>query len=393
MAHQAGGRARSLASGEGRLDNGQHILIGAYRETLDLMRTVGVDTSAVLRRSPLELRYPDGSGLRLPSGHATLAFVRGVLGVQHWTWPDRLSLLRTAASWRWHRFECQQDQTVSDLCQHLPTPVIHDLMEPLCVAALNTPMNSASGRVFLKVLEDALFAGPGSADLLLPRVPLSTLLPDPAVAWLQARGARLHWGRRVMTVVPDQDRWSVDGEAFEAVVLATTATEAARIAAPIDADWSRMACSLRYEPIVTVWLRDDSAISAGCPMTALHSDSRSPAQFAFDLGTLGGPVGLHAWVVSGAAGWVEQGMAVTAEAVLQQARLAFPGRFQGPNALHHVRAERRATFACTPGLHRPPGLIAPGLAAAGDHVAGHYPATLEGAVISGKAAWRLATGH
>ena len=52
--------------------------------------------------------------------------------------------------------------------------------------------------------------------------------------------------------------------------------------------------------------------------------------------------------------------------------------------------EKRATFACTPGLLRPPMAIAPGLWAAGDYIDGPYPATLEGAVRSGLAAARLA---
>jgi predicted NAD/FAD-dependent oxidoreductase len=51
--------------------------------------------------------------------------------------------------------------------------------------------------------------------------------------------------------------------------------------------------------------------------------------------------------------------------------------------------EKRATFACTPGLQRPSPGIAPGLLACGDYVAGPYPATLEGAVRSGCAAVAL----
>jgi len=49
-----------------------------------------------------------------------------------------------------------------------------------------------------------------------------------------------------------------------------------------------------------------------------------------------------------------------------------------------VAADKRATFRCTPGLRRPPAAIAAGLWAAGDYVAGPYPATLEGAVRSGR---------
>ena len=46
------------------MDNGQHLLIGAYRETLRLMQTVGANPEHLLRRLPLELHYP-GAGFRL----------------------------------------------------------------------------------------------------------------------------------------------------------------------------------------------------------------------------------------------------------------------------------------------------------------------------------------
>ena len=55
--------------------------------------------------------------------------------------------------------------------------------------------------------------------------------------------------------------------------------------------------------------------------------------------------------------------------------------------------EKRATFACTPGLQRPAAAIATGLVAAGDHVQGPYPATLEGAVRSGNAAAQVLLAH
>jgi predicted NAD/FAD-dependent oxidoreductase len=64
---------------------------------------------------------------------------------------------------------------------------------------------------------------------------------------------------------------------------------------------------------------------------------------------------------------------------------AFPaGTWPQPPELLRVMAEKRATFRCTPGLDRPPADVAPGLFAAGDYVAGPYPATLEGAVRSGE---------
>ena len=96
---------------------------------------------------------------------------------------------------------------------------------------------------------------------------------------------------------------------------------------------------------------------------------------------------------SGAARWVERGIAATEAATLKQANAEL-GRFlRAPLAVVRTIIEKRATFACTPGLVRPPMDVAPGLLACGDYLAGPYPATLEGAVRSGVAAARAATGR
>jgi len=120
-------------------------------------------------------------------------------------------------------------------------------------------------------------------------------------------------------------------------------------------------------------------------MVALHAGAMAPAQFAFDLGALGGPAGVFAFVVSGAREWVDRGLEATASATLAQALAAFPpGTWPAPPVVLHVAAEKRATFRCTPGLQRPAAAIAERLWAAGDYVAGPYPATLEGAVRAGR---------
>ena len=145
-----------------------------------------------------------------------------------------------------------------------------------------------------------------------------------------------------------------------------------------------MAGALRYEPIVTVYLHCAGARLA-LPMVALHADADAPAQFAFDLGALDGPAGVFAFVISGAREWVDRGLEATAAATLAQALAAFPaGTWPMPPAVLHVAAEKRATFRCTPGLQRPPPAVAQRLWAAGDYVDGPYPATLEGAVRSGR---------
>ena len=385
MAHRWGGRARSHA--DSGLDNGQHILIGAYRDTLALMRHVGVDLDNVLMRRSLVLRHADGRGLELLGGPALLAFPAAVLRCDAWSWTDKLQLLLACGRWAASGFKCQPDRSVASLCGTLPRAVRDRLIDPLCVAALNTPAAEASAAVFLRVLQDALFGGPGACDLLLPRQPLHLLLPGPAAQWLQAQGARLQPGHRVTAVARAGDRWSVDGQAFDAVVLACSSTEAARLTAPFEPAWSATAAALRFEPIVTVYVRCLGA-SLPAPMVALPEDEQSPAQFVFDHGQLQGREGHFAFVISGAALWAERGLEATAAAVLAQAARFLPARHWPADHAVVITtvAERRATFRCTPGLCRPSLQIAPGLAAAGDYVAGPYPATLEGAVRSGMAA-------
>jgi hydroxysqualene dehydroxylase len=386
MAHQLGGRARGVDAGGMQLDNGQHILIGAYTRTLALMATVGADAKALLDRRPLELRYPDGRGLKLPRGPAWLVFAWGVWRCVGWSLGDRLALLVCAAGWALRGFRCAPALSVSELCKSLPPRVRELLIDPLCVAALNTPADQASAAVWLRVLRDALFAGPGSADLLLPRQCLAQLLPEPAARWLQKAGVPMRVGTRVQALARSGDTWQVDGEPFDAVLLACTAAEAARLAQTHAPAWAAQAQALRYEPIITVYLHCSGA-SLPAPMVALIEDSQAPAQFAFDHGALGATPGLFAFVISGAKRWVDAGLPAAEAAVLAQAQAAFAsGTWPTPPTVLRCLAEKRATFACTPGLLRPSATIAPGLWAAGDYVEGPYPATLEGTVRSAEAA-------
>jgi squalene-associated FAD-dependent desaturase len=390
-ARTVGGRARGLEGHlpDGRrvpLDNGQHILIGAYTETLRLMQLVGVDTQAVLQRLPLTLKFPDGAGLQLPRLPVPLDVLAGILRNSGWPLPERLGLLRAALGWKLRGFECQAQLSVADLCRKLGPHVMQELIEPLCVSALNTPAHQASAQVFLRVLRDALFGVAGGSQLLLPRIDLSALFPLAAARWLAQQGASVQTGTRITTLQSGDGRWWLDGEGFDRVLLACPSTEAARLVAgaasalpepaPLHA-WTAQAAALHFEAITTVYAWAAHA-RLPTPMLALRHDPRHPAQFVFDRGQLDGSTGLLAFVVS-----ASQGERETLQAqVLQQARSQLGLELQPVLTV----IEKRATFACTPKLQRPPQAIAPGLLACGDYVEGPYPATLEGAVRAGLAA-------
>ncbi len=380
---QWGGRARSLqvdlpGGGTATLDNGQHILIAAYRDTLALMRQVGVQPAQVLHRLPLTLQRPDGRGLSLPDWPAPFDAAWGILSARGWSAADKLSLLSHATRWRLRGFECPDDWTVLRLCQGLSANVLRDLVEPLCVAALNLPAARASAGVFLRVLRDGLFGtrqdGWGASNLLIPRGDLGQVFPDAAAGWLAAHGADLRLGKRVQSLGPDAGGWQLDGERFDAVVLACPAWEAERlvaasgVAAP---EWLSAAGGLAHEPIATVYTAGGPRLPL--PMLALETRPGHPAQFVFDRSQLGGPPGVLAFVASAA-----QGDARSLESEVLQQALALGWRVQPLKTV----VEKRATFACVPALRRPGIAVAPGLLACGDYVEGPYPATLEGAIRS-----------
>lgn len=419
-AAQPGGRARSLQARDAQghdhaLDNGQHILIGAYTDTLALMREVGLVPQDLLLRLPLTLVDPQGVGLRLPDLPAPWDVALGVMNAKHWRASDKLGLLMKATRWRLAGFRCDPALSVAALCQGMPPSVMRDLIEPLCVSALNTPAERASAEVFLRVLRDALFGVRGGSQLLLPRAPLGELLPEAACAWLQGRGAVLRMGHRVQRLLPCEAlagssrddaasaRWMVDDVPADRVVLALSPAESARLVGALPdprgcvAQWAERCLQLRHEAIATVYVKPafgQAPLRLPAPMVALNSSEAWPAQFVFDRQWLAlgcaSPEGssaassqVLAFVVS--ASTLER--ATLTPRVLQQAHQQLG--LQQAEVIQTV-VEKRATFACTPGLERPGWLpdaaLAASLRACGDYIAGPYPATLEGAVRSGRQA-------
>lgn len=387
-AREPGGRARSIGGG---LDNGQHILIGAYTQTLRLMRTVGIDTDRALLRMPLNLCDLRGQGIALPDLPPPWNLLVGALRARGWSWSERRALLGMAAAWQRSGFECDPGLSVAQLCASAPGRVLRELIEPLCVSALNTPPGRASAQVFLRVLKDSLKAGAGASDLLLPRVDLGALFPQAAVAWLVRAGAPMHLGSRVTQLQLEAPRsWQIGTagsmDVFDGVILAVHAPDAVRLLQTLPTPqqrqpaltcWMEAAAALRYEAIATVYAEGGPALPR--PMVALAGAAcagggATRAQFVFDREHLGGAAGLKAFVVSASAGTREE----IETAVLAQARE------EGLGALKPLRTvvERRATIACTPGLSRPGHRLADGLWACADFVDGPYPSTLEGAVLN-----------
>jgi hydroxysqualene dehydroxylase len=397
-ARTLGGRARRIEAAGHTLDNGQHILLGAYAATLKMMRTVGIAPNDAVLSLPLQMRYPPGgmtfAAPRLPAPlHLAVALLRAT-GLNR---EDKLAMARFSTTARWMGWRLDHDCSVAELLERFDqTPRLARLMwRPLCLAALNTPPETASAQVFLAVLRDSLGARRAASDMLVPRHDLSALFPDAAARWLRQRGSDVRLGAKITALAPNGDGWLLDGEPYDAVVLAAAPVAAAALLAPLPeaAPVVAQLAAFTYEPITTCYLRYDAGVRLAQPFFALEDDPAAGrwGQFVFDRGWLDpAQAGLLAVITSAAGAAAALPQPELAAAIAAQLAQAFARPGLGTPGWTKVVTEKRATYACKAGLARPANATPlPGLVLAGDYTAGDYPATLEMAVRSGLAAAAL----
>ena len=388
-ARQLGGRARRIEAGGHTLDNGQHILIGAYRETLRLMQLAGADPERQLKRLPLELNYPaHGFHLRLPKLPAPLHLACGLLSAKGCSPGEKIAAARFMQHLKRADYQLAADCTLSELLdrhgQH--GALRHYLWEPLCVAALNTVAATASAQIFANVLRDSLGGSRADTDLLLPADDLGALFPDAAARFILAHGGEIHLSTRIDDIPADL---VFGGKRFTHAILATAPQHAAALLAakPATACIAQQLAGYRYEPIGTLYAAYPPELELPCPMLGLNGGSGDPTgrlgQWVFDRGALLGTRGLMAFVLSASGNWETHDAATLMNRLHAELEETLARPLPPPH-WHQLIRERRATFACHPKLPRPaPKTPQRGLWLAGDYVCADYPATLEGAIRSG----------
>ncbi|MBV2180374.1 MAG: hydroxysqualene dehydroxylase HpnE [Castellaniella sp.] len=397
-APQAGGRARPIdppALGQS-IDNGQHLLLGAYRETLGLMRSLRVDPEDVCHAQPLALQSADRQ-LRLrfwplPAPAHRLGALIGGRGLDGWHGrrhllrvlcaldPDAIDPWTTVAHWL-RQLDC-------------PPGLLRRLWGPLCLAATNTDIARAQAQLFARVLRDSLGHDAQASRLYIPRSRLHDLWPAQACALL---GDHVRF-RRVHALSPEPDgRWSIDGESYDHVILAVPPGEARRLISPLPraAQYLDAWSVPQHAAIGTLTLRLSQPWDSGHAMALLWDDPDREAwgQWLFDRSaTARSPADrrlVHV-VVSAADRYADRSTADIATGILSQIRTQVARPLPSIEAQALV-TEKRATFDAVPGLRRPTTITPwPGLLLAGDWTDTGYPAVLEGAVRSGlRAADRL----
>ncbi|MCU6433509.1 hydroxysqualene dehydroxylase HpnE [Undibacterium sp. Jales W-56] len=410
-ARTLGGRARKVAVKQHTLDNGQHILLGAYSATLALMHKLGIQMDQAFLRLPLQMVYPsidEGMEFIAPKLPAPLHLLVALLRAKGLSRPDKMALARFSSTARWMDWQLNQDCSVSELLERFDqTPRLCQLMwVPLCIAALNTPPERASAQVFLNVLRDSLGARRTASDMLIPRQDLSALFPEQAQQFIQRAGGIVKSGISVKRLIPDRQNgfntWhlechvddAISTQEFDAIIIATGAEQASRLLNDmVAAQKAAPLPSFEYESITTCYLQYPPSVHLRRPFFALRDQPEQGhwGQFVFDRGQLNpDQAGLLAVVVSASHQATDLGNEALAKALALQLAAMFEMPELAQPVWQQIISEKRATFSCTPSLQRPDNQL--GLEncfIAGDYTRCDYPATLEAAIRSGIAAATL----
>jgi hydroxysqualene dehydroxylase len=386
-ARQLGGRARGVWHNNTQLDNGQHILLGCYQHTLKLIELVGGNLARDFQRLPLQLTLHKRFELKAPHLPAPLHLLAGFLFAKGLSYTSRLRAARFMLAMRHIKFTLNHDLSALELFQSYAQDdeLVRLLWEPICISALNTPAHKASAQVLLNVLRDSLNGSRADSDMLLPRVDFSALLPDRAAEYVKHRGGEIILSCSVEAISKAGNQFelhtSQGTQYFDRIICAASPgstvrlfrklTELQAIAQQIEA--------IPYQPIYTVYLQYPATVRLPHPMLGFD---RCISQWLFDRGQIANQHGLIAVVIS--AEGIHQDL--TQELLAQKVVLELHeqlGITESP-LWHKVIAEKRATFSCEVNLGRP-HFITPiaNLLLAGDFTSGDYPATLEGAVMSG----------
>jgi squalene-associated FAD-dependent desaturase len=388
-----GGRARRVEVHGLMLDNGLHILIGAYRETLRLIAKVGGKRDFGLLRQPLDLHVLGQFRLRAARLPAPLHLATALLRAQGLSVAERLRAARWMSQLRATNFRLDADVPVALLlARHRQGQgALRHLWEPLCTSALNTAPEHASARVFLNVLRDSLNGRREDSELLLPITDLSALFPEPAARYVEKCGGQVLTGTPVSSLRAHDGGLlvhSVAGaSAFSHAICALPPYRVAEVLAELPnlVGVTRAVERLTYEPIYSVYLQYRAPVRLPQLMFALHGGL---VQWVFDRGALCGQAGLIGVVISASGAHEDLEQAGLAARVHDELRTHFPELDQP--LWSQVIAEKRATFSCVVGVERPSQRTPePNVHLAGDYTAGDYPATLESAVRSGVACARM----
>ncbi len=394
-----GGRARSIQLNGNTVDNGQHLFIGAYQETLKLLQLISADIKSSLLRQNLVLNMFSSTKeqlkLKTYSLPSPLHLIIGLVFCSGLTLFQKYRIIyfsiKLATS---NNLVSNNDISVLELLQKCKQPekLIKALWEPLCIATLNTPIKSASAKIFINVLKKSLLGSKSDSDFLFTLKNLGVILPEPAELFLQQHNANIERCSRATDIV-------IKNNCITGVIINDKLITTNKLILAIPpyacekllskqkhsalANLIKQLSIFDYQPICTIYLQYPKYITLNQAMIGVWGTT---IQWLFDRSLAEQP-GLIAAVISAQGKHMQMDNDTLIQTVQSEIFKIFP---DWPKALHaNVIREKRATFSCKVNISnsRPTNTTSiTGLYLCGDYTATDLPATIEGAIISGKLA-------
>ncbi|MCW9014419.1 MAG: hydroxysqualene dehydroxylase HpnE [Gammaproteobacteria bacterium] len=398
-ARQLGGRARSVDYGNTMLDNGQHLMIGAYHQMLNTLKIIGVEEDDVFLRLSQRLKILDfkmgniAFDLKLPKLPSPFHLLTGVITCPSLNWREKLiTLLRFN---RLLKNKIQQDLSVSQwlTAARLPERYVNYLLKPLCLAALTTHPDMASAKAFQNVLQQT-FNGPAkNTDLLISKIDLGNVFPAAAKKYIESQGGRVLVEHRLEAIQIKNNNIAsvlINGEtiSIDQLILAMPAQASLKLMSQLDElkpSYQQLTL-LEHEPITTIYLQFEKHVSLELPMLGVVN---AITEWVFERKQYGQP-DMLAVVLSAHGEHLALSKQTLTEKINRELAHLIPDL---PNVISSVIIrEKRAAIQCSPNVdkNRPSIKTAvDNLYLCGDYVyieeKNHsgLPSTLEGAMRCG----------
>jgi hydroxysqualene dehydroxylase len=389
-----GGRARRLSEdiphdGSIAIDNGQHLIAGAYHTLLSLIKQAHAPHHAPLLRLPLQFFFAgeQTAWLRLPKLPSPLNLLYGIFNIR-WSLIERLRAVYVLYQLNLSDFQAKHP-TVHLLERYHPK-LYQQLIEPLCLGILNTSPEEACTKRLALILK-TLFTQQKNTDAIIAQTDLSSLFPEAVAQKLTTHHHEIYYKSCVQSIEPTEQGWliftSTQGQIeSDAIILATAPDQLPKLLKnllnlPEAMKLKTWLEQLEYSPIATVYFENNQLPFFKYPMLQLKN---SPAQWIFERHhSLMNPSHHYAVVISAATNWLP----LSNEQRLEQLEKQLATEFKIPQLLlknTQIIIEKRATY-CTKALMPNPSKTTLGhrLYVAGDYLDPILPATLEAAVQSG----------
>lgn len=400
-APRLGGRCSSFIDSEtgDEVDNGQHVLAGAYRSTLEYLRLIG--TAGFLKNQDglafHHLRKGFAS-LRISSLASLFQAVSGAMRFRLLSLVDRKNLLAVGLelhSWNEalesHLIPMTVTQWLVSLGQS--EEAMRNLWDPIAVSVMNEMPEKASALVFARALRDVFLGARSAAAILLPTVGQTDLYVTGALTYLASRGCTVVTGEDAVSIVDDPKGITVgcrSGSSFtaSALVMAVPHHAIGNILPPGPASSALVAqvAKIRSSPIISIhaWYDRDFMTLDSVGLIGRRT------QWVFNrrrfVHLKGSPKGYLCGVISAAHDSVEESREFLTETMDSEVRSVFPNGKNATLMKSIVIKEKRASFSPTPeaeNLRPRPGHFSGRMYIAGDWTNTGMPGTIEGAIASG----------